>query len=182
VVVDDLSGDAAPAVLERLAADNVTVLQSVSGTAGSLSLRFENTLGAAVTNQHVRVRGVCGAGCGASDVYRVRAWETTEGVARFNNSGSQLTVLVLQNPRPGPVSGHAYFWSGAGALLATHAFGLPARAALALNTASIAGLAGQGGSLTVSHDGGYGALAGKAVALEPATGFSFDSALLTRPR
>jgi hypothetical protein len=34
----------------------------------------------------------------------------------------------------------------------------------------------------VSSDGGYGALQGKAVALEPATGFTFDTELLYRPR
>ena len=36
--------------------------------------------------------------------------------------------------------------------------------------------------MTLSHDGRYGELVGKAVALEPATGFSFDSPLETRPR
>ena len=33
-----------------------------------------------------------------------------------------------------------------------------------------------------SHDGGYDALVGKSVALEVATGFSFDSLLVSRPR
>ena len=51
-----------------------------------------------------------------------------------------------------------------------------------LNTATVAGVAGQGGSVTIAHDGGYGALAGKAVALEPATGFSFDSPMSPKPR
>jgi hypothetical protein len=41
---------------------------------------------------------------------------------------------------------------------------------------------GTSGSITVTHDGSYGALAGKAVALEPATGSSFDSPLAYRPR
>ena len=36
--------------------------------------------------------------------------------------------------------------------------------------------------MTVSHDGRYGELAGKSVALEPATGFSFDSPALNRVR
>jgi hypothetical protein len=48
------------------------------------------------------------------------------------------------------------------------------------NTASLA--PGQTGSVTVSHDGPYGVLQGKAVAVEPATGFSFDSPLVYRPR
>jgi hypothetical protein len=50
------------------------------------------------------------------------------------------------------------------------------------NTASVAGLPGQSGSITLTHDGAYGALAGKAVALEPATGLSFDSPLSCKPR
>ena len=36
--------------------------------------------------------------------------------------------------------------------------------------------------MTLTHDGGYGALSGKAVALEPATGFSFDSPMTPRGR
>jgi hypothetical protein len=55
-------------------------------------------------------------------------------------------------------------------------------AAVAVNTAGIAVLAGASGSITVAHDGPYGGLAGKAVALEPGTGFSFDSPLIAKPR
>ena len=47
-----------------------------------------------------------------------------------------------------------------------------------LNTATVA--PGVGGSVTVAHDGRFGDLAGKTVALEPATGFSFDSPMLPR--
>jgi len=35
--------------------------------------------------------------------------------------------------------------------------------------------------VSVSHDGRYGDLSGKTVALEPATGFSFDSPMAGRP-
>jgi hypothetical protein len=34
----------------------------------------------------------------------------------------------------------------------------------------------------VSNDGRYGSLAGKAVAVEPATGFTFDTAMTPRSR
>jgi hypothetical protein len=115
-------------------------------------------------------------------VYRVRSWETTYGGARFNNSATQATVLVLQNAGTSPLGGRAYFWSASGALLSTHPFTLSGREGLVVSTATLPGLAGQGGSVTVSHDGGYGALAGKAVALEPATGFTFDTPLVARPR
>jgi hypothetical protein len=36
--------------------------------------------------------------------------------------------------------------------------------------------------VTVLHDGAYGALVGKSVALEPATGFSFDTPLTSLTR
>ena len=49
-----------------------------------------------------------------------------------------------------------------------------------LNTASLAALAGMSGTITIAHDGRYGDLAGKSVALEPATGFSFDSPMMWR--
>jgi hypothetical protein len=182
VLVDGMSGDVSPAVLERLAADNVTVLQTVTGAASRLGLRWENALGSAVTNQHVRVRGSCGGGCGVEDVYRLRMRETTQAVARFNNTGSQVTVLVLQNPGAGTVNGHAYFWSGTGALLATRSFALTGHGTFVLNTSGVPGLAGQSGTVTVTHDGGYAGLSGKAVALEAATGFTFDSSVAPRPR
>jgi len=59
---------------------------------------------------------------------------------------------------------------------------LQAHASLVLNTSTVSGVAGQSGSITVSYRGGYGVLSGKAVALEPATGFSFDSPMLVKPR
>ena len=40
---------------------------------------------------------------------------------------------------------------------------------------------GQSGSILVSHNGHYGALSGKAVSLEPTTGFTFDTAMVPVP-
>ena len=59
---------------------------------------------------------------------------------------------------------------------------LLARQTLVLNTSTVPALQGQAGSLTVSHDGRYGALQGKAVAVESATGFTFDTPLEPRRR
>jgi hypothetical protein len=67
-------------------------------------------------------------------------------------------------------------------MLGQHPFTLAPRQTLVLNTATVAGVAGQGGTITVSHDGRYGDLAGKTVALEPSTGFSFNSPMLPAPR
>jgi Calx-beta domain/Right handed beta helix region len=186
IVVDGTSGDVAPGVrLERLAADNATVLQSATpvGTGTTLSLRWENLLGSAVTSTHLRVRSAsCGTACGLDDVYRIRAYDTTYSIPRFNNSATQGTVVVLQNRSSRAVSGHLVFWDAAGALLVSQPFALAPRATLAQNATILPALAGRSGSITVTSDGGYGDLAGKAVALEPATGFSFDAPMAPRPR
>jgi hypothetical protein len=47
----------------------------------------------------------CGTACGPDDSYRVRFRETTYAIPRFNNTGSQATVLVLQNPTEAAVTG-----------------------------------------------------------------------------
>jgi hypothetical protein len=182
VAIDGTSGDIVPVTLERLAGDNVSILQAASPVAvgDSVSLRWENTTSLTVLNQHIRVDGTCAAPCGPDDVYRIRALETTYSIPRFNNSGSQITVLLLQNPATYPIAGHVWFWSAAGALTGSQAFNLAARQTLVLNTATVA--PGQGGAITVSHDGRYGDLTGKTVALEPSTGFSFDSPMTPRPR
>jgi len=184
VVIDGTSGDSVPVVLDRLAGDNVTVLQTASPIAlgDSVSLRWQNTTAATIVNQTLRVDGACAAGCGTDDVYRIRAFETTYRVPRFNNTGSQVTVLLLQNPSGYAVAGTVWLWNSAGSLLGSQPFVLAARATLVLNTASVPGAAGQGGTMTVSHDGRYGDLAGKTVALEPSTGFSFDAPMVPVPR
>jgi hypothetical protein len=46
----------------------------------------------------------------------------------------------------------------------------------------VPGLAGQSGAAEIAQMGGYGALTGKAVALEPATGFTFDTSIVALPR
>ena len=184
VLVDEASGDVAPPVLERVSSGLTTVLQTgvASGSGPAVALRWENR-GSPELTQWIRVRsGGCQTNCGADDTFRVRAYETTMSLPRFFASGSQLTVVVLQNPGARTLTGHVDFWGAAGALLGTRAFSLGPRASVTFDVASVAGVAGQSGSATVTHDGGYGELAGKAVALEPTTGFSFDTPLMPRPR
>jgi len=188
VVVDSTSGDigvGAGPVLERVGADGTTVLQASSamGTGPSRSLRWRNATSSTVQDETIRVRSAqCGTDCGPDDVYRVRAYETTYSVPRFNNSGTQITVLILQNPTNDTITGEAYFLIPSGALVGVHAFTVNPKATLVLNTTTVPGANGVSGAVTVAHDGRYGDLAGKTVALEPATGFSFDSALAPRPR
>jgi uncharacterized repeat protein (TIGR01451 family) len=187
VVVDATSGDIGSGqgpALDRLASDATTVLQSsvAAGAGSSRSLRWINTTAAIVDGEYVRVRSQgCTTSCVATDVYRIRAYETTYAGTRFNNSATQVTVVLVQNTSSQPVAGRLAFWSAAGALLVEQPFTLLPRALFSLNTASLAALQGQSGTMTMGHDGAYGALAGKAVAVEPATGFTFDTALAPRP-
>jgi CSLREA domain-containing protein len=110
------------------------------------------------------------------------AYETTYSIVRFNNGGSQLTVLVLQNPSSGPVAGEAHFWDSAGTLVATLPFTLGPKETLVRNTGTVTGASGVSGSITVAHDARYGELVGKTVTLELSTGFSFDSPMSPRVR
>jgi hypothetical protein len=164
VVVDSPAADVQPVQLDRLDSDNTTVLPPISraiGVGAARSLRWRNTLPIPVTSQSVRIRsGSCTTGCGPSDTYRVRFYETTSSIPRFSNAGSQMTVVTL---------------------LASSDFGLAAKQTLVLDTTSVAALVGASGTVTISHDGRYGDLVGKAVALEAASGFSFDSLMLWRP-
>ena len=187
VVVDATSGDIGPGViLERVGADATSVLQiaaPVSSLAMSRSLRWMNNLPVSLASEFVRVRSAqCSTDCGTDDSYRIRAYETTYTIPRFNNAGSQVTVLILQNPASATIHGNVHFWSANGSLVTSRTFTLTAKSQLVLSSTTVPELAGLSGTITVSNDGRYGELTGKAVALEPSTGFSFDSAMQPRPR
>ena len=184
VVVDAVSGDVQPLALMRLAADGATVLASsvAVGTGSSRSLRWENPLSTPVTDERIRLRsGGCTTTCGADDVYRIRAYDTTYAIPRFNNTGTQVSVVMLQNPASYAIGGTLYFWSGPGVLLHAQPFSIAAKGGYTFNTSSVPALQEKGGTVTITNDGGYGDLAGKGVALEPASGMSFDSPMVWRP-
>ena len=85
------------------------------GTGQSRSLRWENSTAAELDTQTVRVQsGDCTTNCGTDDTYRVRAYETTLAIPRFNNTGTQVTILLLQNPTDAPINGTIYFWDATG--------------------------------------------------------------------
>jgi len=184
VLVDATSGDIGPVLaVQRTGPDGATVLQNSDPIAAGLdfsrSLRWANATAAEVTDELVRVAsGGCTTTCGPDDVYRIHAFETTYSVPRFNNAGTQVTVLLLQNPANYSITGNIYFWDTAGTLVGTQPFTLGAKQVQVLNTAPV--VPGVGGTVTVAHNGRFGDLAGKTVALEPATGFSFDSPMLPR--
>ncbi|MET0552949.1 MAG: FG-GAP-like repeat-containing protein [Vicinamibacteria bacterium] len=184
-IVDAVTGDAPAALLQRIASDNLTILQTgvAAGTGAARSLTWQNSLPGAVSNQSLRVGGTpCAPPCGADDVYRIRLYDTTYSIARFNNSATQATVLTVQNPTTAPVITRAMFWAADGTLLRLVESTIAPRGNFVLNASTVPELSGRSGSITVTSDAPYGALTGKAVALEPATGFSFDDVMRPRPR
>jgi hypothetical protein len=179
VLVDGITGD----LYSGINADRVTsaggVLTADAAIPGGLvsrSLRWQNTT-AATINDFVRVSGsVCGITCTTADQYTIRFRETTGTFPRFNNSGTQVTVLLISNPTTYTITGTIHYWNNAAVLLATQSINLAAKD-IDTYTAPAAAQ-GQSGFITITNTGRYGDLVGKAVALEPATGFSFDSPLV----
>ena len=134
------------------------------------SLRIVNDTAVVPANQYVRVANAsCGTSCDTQDQYRIRAWETTIAVPRFNNFGGQVTVLIIQNPGQLGVSGNARLWTAAGGAVpvTTVPFTLGPRQTSVINLATVNGGAANGvsGAITITHDGRYGQLAVKSVAL-----------------
>ena len=172
------------ATFDRMTANGTAVL--TPGVAdGATNTVFAATMAvhwiaAAAGNELLRVHG--GDTLTAIDLYDLEFYDTTYFLPRFNNSSSQITVLVVQNTKDAPVTGEIHFYDAGGALLSTQALSLAAQGVQILNSATVPALAGQSGSVTIAHLGGYGALAGKGVALEPATGFTFDTPLTPLPR
>lgn len=183
VLVDGTTGDLGPGfTLERVTSGG-TVLQSsqpiAGGSGDSRSLRWINGTTAAVT-EFVRVaNAACGSLCSAVDQYSIRYYETSVAMVRFNNNATQVTVMQIQNPSSYTINGEVYFWSAARVLLGTSPFTLTGKGQTVVNTASVA--PGVSGHLTLVHDGRYGELNAIAVALEPATGFSFSYPMVVRP-
>jgi hypothetical protein len=179
-VADATSGDITPLNLDRVDNGGAVLQASVAvGVGYTRSLRWANDTANEVNGEFIRVTsGGCQTNCGPEDVYRIRFTETTYSVPRFNNAGTQVTVLLLQNPTNYTIAGTVYFWNTAGAPVGNFPFSLAGKSLQVLNTSTVA--PGIGGAVTLSHNGRYGDLSGKTVALEPATGFSFDSPMLPR--
>lgn len=183
MVVDGMTSDLdlTTTSLQRLNVTGGFVLESslVTDGDGVLSLQWQQGVGS-VPNL-VRVRGAaCGKGCQLEDSYRIRYYDTTYTLPRFNNSGTQVTVMLVLNTTDRACSVTHHFFSSSGSVLATSGpTTLAARSLQVVSTATVVG--GASGSVRVTHTCGYGGLSGKAVALEPSTGFTFDTPLVSRP-
>ena len=185
-VVDGFTGDLDLTSADVLRTDvNGNFLESalISDAGGVLSLNWLRESGGSATETNfVRITGAsCGFGCGTADTYRARFYDTTYTIPRFNNSGTQTTVLLIQNATDRTCGVAPLLLSPSGTFIASMSPGAVApNRLLVLATATAA--PNQSGSVRIVHTCGYGGLSGKAVALEPATGFAFDTPMTPRPR
>ena len=189
IIVDSTSGDISISgvVLERVIQTGVPLQTSVPigpGLAYSRSLRWANDTSTTIANEWIQVEApFCQLTCNADDVYQIRAYETTISVPRYNNAGGQVTVLIVQNPAHYAVTGNAYLWGTTGTMVTSFPLTIPAHGASVTNLSVVSGGAANntGGSITLTHNARYGDLNVKATAVDPATGFSFDSPGAHRP-
>jgi hypothetical protein len=181
-VVDGMTGNLnlPPAAVELVTATGTVVAQA-TGVKEERVLSLHFLRAEVFEPRFVRVRfAACGTACTAADTYRARLYDTTYTIPRFNNSGTQATVVLVQNNTARSCFVSIFFFNVEGdvqlpdskaILLAPHA----------LHVLPVAGGAGHSGSARVAHECGYGGLSGKAVSIEPATGFTFDTPMLHRP-
>jgi hypothetical protein len=133
-----------------------------------------------IHGEHIRVISE-GAPGSANSVYTIRFWDTTYGVPRWNAVNGQTTVFLVQNLTNKAVTGSIRLFSAAGTLLHEEPLALGENQLRVFNVSGVPALVGQSGHAYVAHTAGYGGLAGKAVALEPSTGFTFDTPMQAIP-
>lgn len=175
VLVTQIAGDvpyANPDFLQIFAADGSTLLFGTAATGQHFArIRWQAANSNAV---FVRVKG--NANTPASARYSIVFTETTLYCPRYNNSGSQVSVLIVQNVSGGACQVAANFFDEAGSVVGSQSQNIAASALWVLPTASVPNVAGTKGSIQIGNAFcSPSALKAKAVALEPATGFSFDT-------
>jgi hypothetical protein len=179
MVIDGQTGDVAlqSGDFQRIAQTGVILQNAVETDAGGV-LDLSWMQGQSVDTQLIRVMGAaCNAtACDGSDRYRVRFYETTYTIPRFNNTATQTTVLLIRNDTDRECEAAYYLVTSTG-VVATGGDLFP-HGMHVINTAEFA--PNQSGSVRIAHNCGYGAFTGKAVALEPATGFTFDTLMRHR--
>jgi hypothetical protein len=186
IVIDSLSTNANFAVaLQRIGSNGGTVVQSsvgVSSLGFTRSLRWENNSSVALDSEYIRVMATsCSTNCAPTDVYQIRAYETTYAVPRFNNYGGQTTTLIVQNKSASLVTGTIYFWNGTGGFITSTPLSVSAKGIMVLNLTSIPQLVGQSGSITITNSGRLHDLSGKTTAVD-SNGFTFDTLMEPRAR
>lgn len=179
-VVDAAGGVVAPASPEP---DDqpITITRGPTGPQPAFRSQTIRYISAVSGAAYVRVTGDRAVPVGPGHSYDISLRDTSLAAPRWNNSGTQVSVVVVQNQTGYTQEGAIEFYDSAGTLLYQSLLVLAPRAVNVFNSGTIPALAGRSGSLIVVHEGPYGALGGKVVALESSTGFTFDTLLAPIP-
>jgi len=125
------------------------------------------------TTFRVRVKG--NANSPATARYNITLTEATMYCPRYNNSGTQVSVLIVQNATNDNCGIAADFFNEAGSYITSFSANANANGMVVLAVGSVPGLPGTKGSVQLHPFCAPTALKAKMVALEPSTGFSFDT-------
>jgi len=132
----------------------------------------------------------------ADSQYTLQLRETTLYCPRYNNTGGQATVLIVQRVgvqdrdelAPDCVWTADFYdraYTQYGHTLNGSYNGVPSVSSLGPNGMFVLATAlvvpGTSGSIQIAHTCGYGRVQAKAVSVEPATGFTFDTTCSPRP-
>lgn len=167
---------------QRVANDGTTIRQSggqlVSGIGFNFALRWTQ-----LTDEleFIKVTGLPSNTSSAR--YSISFRETTLYCPRFNNSGTQTSVLILMGSNPdvsGVCSYRAVFVDEGSTVLTSVSGSVDSNDVDVVSLSGISALVGKKGGAFVAHNCGYGGVKAKLVALEPATGFSFDTVCTPR--
>lgn len=180
VVLEAASGDLEQLSLRRLHDDGTTVFNNAFpvGTGQVLTLQMVPTFEAERGLLKVE-SSACVGGCGPDDGYVLRMSDTTLSAPRHKSAGDGPAVLVLFNRADRFSTAVVWCWNLQGADAGALQVLMPARSSVVRDLSAACPSAG---SVTVSHDMGYGNLVGKLVELDPAAGFASDTPLESRPR
>jgi hypothetical protein len=183
VRVDGMTGDLdlTPASVQRMSTLGTAVIQNalVTDAGGVLSLPWTHGVDPGDHGSFIKVhRAACGLSCGVRASHRIRFYDTTYTLPRFDNTGSQTTTLLVQNATDRACEVFYVFLVQGGTAIPGPVT-LPARGLDVFRTSVL--LPGLSGSVRVAHTCGYGGLSGKAVTVDPSTGFAFDTELEHRP-
>ena len=116
-------------------------------------------------------------------IYTIQFRETTLYCPRYNNTATQGSILIVQHTAPEGVTGGlcqfaARFHDSTGNETGSTSQALFLNASKVISTKALTGATS--GSAFIAHTCGWGGLKAKIVALEPATGFSFDTVCTPR--
>ena len=161
--------------LQRM--NGVSVLQGSAGLGAGghvRALRWIESDPAVTTN----VRATGPSTGDASSIYTIQLRETTLYCPRYNNTATQISILILQHTSPEGASGglcsfEARFHNPSGGETGSKSGTLFTNAMQVISTPDLTGTTS--GSAFIAHTCGWGGLKAKLVALEPATGYSFDT-------